>query len=150
MIWHKLRHSTSLWEITDGKWQAVRGGPFLRTVFLICTRCKFGLTHPPPNFHKFEKKIKQGWEIDMFQLRSLSLANRRLSCIYYFETEWIWRLKLAKIVLKQEFKEKLKFTRCTYYFSPCNLHSRYFSTHPPTLICTLCKLEKPYAKMDRP
>ena len=24
-----------------------RGGPFLRTVFLICTRCIFGLTHPP-------------------------------------------------------------------------------------------------------
>ncbi len=25
----------------------LRGGPFLRTVFLICTMCKFGLTHPP-------------------------------------------------------------------------------------------------------
>ncbi len=40
-----------------GKWArytficSIRGRPFLRTVFLICTMCKFGLTHPPtPQF----------------------------------------------------------------------------------------------------
>ncbi len=37
---------------------SIRGRPFLCTVFLICTTCKFGLTHPPLNLHKCEKKIR--------------------------------------------------------------------------------------------
>ncbi len=45
---------------------------------------------------------------------------------------------------------KMTIFRCTYYFPQFNMHGRYFSTHPPTLICTLCKLEKPYTKMDHP
>ena len=86
----------------------------------------------------------------MLELSSLSFAKRHLSCIHQLKRIKILTLKLTRIVLKQKFKEKFEFSRCAYYFSPCNLHSRHFSTHPPTLICISCKLEKPYAKMDHP
>ena len=36
------------------------------------------------------------------------------------------------------------------FFFIFNLHNWHFQNHPPTLICTLCKLEKLYTKMDHP
>ena len=109
----------------------------------------------PPTHHSIctnarRKYLHPGWENDMFQLSSLSLANKHLSCIHLLKTVWIWRLKVTKVVLGQKIQRKIGVFRCTYYFSLCNLPSQPFSTHPPSPICMLCKLDKPCAKMDDP
>ncbi len=75
----------------------------------------------------------------------------RFSNLHNAISDWPTHPSLnLQICEKKKFKENLELSGSTYYFSPCNLHSRHFSTHPPTLICILCKLKKMYAKMDHP
>ena len=129
------------WVIVIKRW--VRGRPFLRTVCPIWTDPP---THPSICINTIRKYVRLRWDYNRFQLSSSCLE------ILYLLVENRMNLMTEsdQNCCKTNIQTKIWVSRCTYYFSPCNLHSHHFSTHPATPICILCKLEKPYAKMDHP
>ena len=113
-------------------------------------------TDPPslPSICTYARRnyVHLGWENNMFQLSSLNLANCHLQCILYSLVKNRVDLKTETDhnCSKREIQRKMGIFQVYVLFLPCNLHIQHFSTHPPTLFSTLCKLENPYTKLDHP
>ncbi len=125
-----------------------KGRSIFAYIFFICIRCKFGLTHPPTRAGRSPE----------FQDPGTPLNGLAGTCQSHEADPFIWTRTRESHVDSRVPEYPIPALPPTPQFaqmreentSPYNLHSQHFSTHPRTPICILCKLEKPYAKMDHP